>query len=309
MTTPFETLKLQVSEFKSEYVELSEVPHLKYVRVNDIPHVELMKKDGTLFTAEIDIYGLEYLSYRLKAEKENRALSKQKVCSYEEYVAMLETMWENSRPNKRFIAAIINGKISSFMNNYIPVLHKDIVGMIEAEKLQSSVSFFTLSKHKLDIYLALVLRAKLVAGVKVTNGHDGRVSFNYRSFFQTANYEFSLKLESMNKHLSRVFTSLTGLKAVLDKVAEIRIDEKLRELKIDAVKIIIDVLFPEEKRTKRQNTLLTNQYLWASSSNALDFAITLVELSNQTKGYKSACKTILDSLIEYALSSDSATKV
>lgn len=247
--------------------------------------------------ASVNRIGLQYMAYRFRATGAGVTDFLTGKINGSELMAQFNDAWTASDPKKRgkLIAAVYQGELVGLMRNYTPVSHEELVNELVSNNIGDQIQWSSVDPFKMHMIVSTSVAGKFVAGLRITNGHSGHVSFTYASTFQLGDFEFDIPLSDRVRHLKSVTQSVSNLKLLIEAASELRIDEMLRQTSIHEVQSIVRTMFLTP--SKRQTAILENAEIGKDCSNALEYVVALGDRMNN-RGYKKAVTSIMSKLID-----------
>ncbi len=299
--TEFQKLRQKIAAANIQHQEVQMPVNAMLTSETENEGNELMMQfaSGQKFVA--NRIGLQYMAYRLKLGDDKVSQYLRGKITGAELTDAFNIAWEAIPVSKRgkLIAASVNNKLVGMLRNYTAVAHNDLLNSIEGFGLAGSVVYGNVNDFEMNMIISVEAFKEFIAGLRITNGHSGHVSFRYTSAFRVNDFEFDLPMADRVRHLSSVITSVSNMKSLIEGAADLRINRMLEKTTIRQVGEIIrsEILKP----SKRQQILLDNPVIGQDCENALDYVISLSRYT-KTSGYKKAATSILNVLIEKIVS-------
>lgn len=209
-----------------------------------------------------------------------------------------------------YTASIMNGEVLATMRNYNEVKHEELLEMIKDQGMDNLVTYSNLNEDAMVLWLKARSSSQArktfnpgtpsayaddyVFGLKIENGHSGRISLRYRIGLWVGSYERSWSYKgTTRRHLSKVDEAVDGLQQAMQEANESLVTDRLIAMsRADAVSLTMTV--DGSKRVKElQAYLLADK----SMNNAIEVIEWLGKKGRQ-RGYGSASTKLIDKIID-----------
>jgi hypothetical protein len=225
--------------------------------------------------------------------------------------AALLSLITSTVPNgEKYKMMVLDGQVLSFMSNYVPYYHDDLLASLEEERHLWRLVNWKFDTYALSLYFATHVVESYDIGLLIVNGHSGHVAMSFKLFIRNAKSGWETKLSpsdfypegtvTRRRHLVNIDEVKEGMREAFANISALALDGIFSE----PATRLTDIILALPHMTTRQSNLLNDIMLRVESEEIKTVGDVLNAITPfyNTRGYAATVSGLIDDPLKQLIS-------